>query len=485
MKNILSFFIMLVSFNIFAWGSNDEHTTDYKVSTGIAINTKLLNIRVYHEKESIPDSIEELAPKTWFIGFTPFEFLTLKLGAISYSGIWSRFMSATPTKISPTKNSYSLQQRLISSPPTFSTPEKTPSISVVFSFPLFKLEGFISTQEQQDFFSGAGIFFPFNLKQNSIQGNWSFAWRMGSIHPKPANTWFLNNAYFIEDIFHSFIQELSIKNTTQFFQLALGITQSPQGSPSGFLRSEFTITNNLFLLNAQLFLCDKNYLGQNGDTQKKTIMLGINPQIRLIYYSGLIRSIKVGLTTSAELHKAKKYGENMNWYVHFNIASDIRLVFGSLINSLSIENLLADRNDNTLFILDSQEAVLKVQSKINFFPWYFDLLKREWTIESSYEGKISDLKNTDSISLKTAVQIHMPLFQIQEMRLYLSGERKIVLAKETSLSPITFDIGLKCEASAEIFQHKHTISISAVVQNEITNNKNHITKAEISALVRL
>ncbi len=411
--------IQIVFFYSAIYTEETKLKDDYLFYSGITLSNSYAQVRLFSELEKLDDTKASYELTSWGAKVMPFDFCSLALGGISYSGVWSRLNNPEPNKIAPLKQKYSIQKRLLSTLPSITSSEKPLSIEFNLDLPFVHIQAFSSVSPELASFGGIGTSFPFTLFENKdkpdlqISGRWTTAWKISKLHAKEYDSWFVDTKPFLDDYYHSMVSELALRVPFNTILLSAGLSQNPFGNPLGFFRGEYSLQVNPFLLNAQLFMCDIDYFGQDGRYQKDTFQASLNPQLRFNYYSGFIRSFKLGGTARVELQNGNTFFEETKWLSFFDIASELQCIFLTLHTSVSLSEILITSKEKNIKILLQNNSNLKIQTILLFRPWYLEIIDRVWSVGCGYETEISKLaKNGDfiiNIKLSTKAQINEDL----------------------------------------------------------------------------
>ncbi len=456
-----------------------------KLTTGLMIDSNIYQIRFFYETKEIPKSFSELSAKTWSIQFNPFNIITLHIGSLSFSGIWSRFNKPQPNTISPIKLPLSIQQRLITSLPSKDTAKRNTSISLDFDFSFLKLTALTSSFLSQEQFLGLGLSIPFNLKNVHINGNYTVAWKMATLQAKANDSWFMKTSYFPSKTFHAIINELSFKSQINSMILSVGFSERPKGNPASFLRMEHSLILKPFLLNSQIFLCDLNYLTHTNSSIRDTVHISLNPQINFLYFTGLIRSLKLGITITTGLENGESFFDKSTLLSSFSAASELKLIFASFITSASFSAVPFELYKAKPIFFPDKNTAFKLQAKINYYPWYLDIIKREWKLQAQY--KTLPLKNdyTGDVTINTSLSIDLVSPFTKQTEITVLGEANYNLAKKNAPIPMTFGLKIFLALEAEAFSQKQEINISAQTDIDVRENIVQKIESSISAIVKL
>ncbi len=456
---------------------------DYLFISGLTLSNKYIQARVFSELEKPNDKKPSYDITAWGIEINPFAFFSLNIGNNSYSGIWSRLNNPSPSKISPLKQKYVIQKRLLSSLPSSTSSKKPLSIELNLSFPLVAVQAISSISPEETTFSGIGFSIPFTLYDNKdnphlqVSGRWSNAWKMTKLYAKESDSWFSDSKLYLPDYYHSAISELSLRLPYNTVLLSTGISQNPFEKPSGFFRGEYSLQVNPFLLNAQFFICEVNFLDQNGRFQQDTIKASINPQLRFNYFSGIVRSFKLGGTASIELQNGDSFFDEARWVAFFDIESEIQCIFITFNASASLSDLLINSESNNSTAPLQNNSPLKIQTTILLRPWYFEIIDRVWSIGGAYENEI--FKPTESGDLIVDIKLSAKS-KIEDIALISSNlyaESKISLEKAQKNASVVYGAKLKLALMVNFFELNQKLELSA--QSEFNPTSNTI-KSEFS-----
>ncbi len=487
MKNILSFFVAFLLFggNITLYCSEKEQSIDSLFVTGVQFNSSFFKGKMYAEYETPQEETTSNVLKTWSAQLQPFDFLRLSAGSLSYSGLWSKFNNPAPSTIYPLKNEYTIQKKLITSTPSKTTSERTPSIALEIQFPHFLLTTFTSLDFEGDLFAGSGISIPFGAqygKETSVQGSISTAWKMVSHHPKTSDTWFLTQKYFEENIYHTFIQDFSVKYNTSTFLLNTGFTQMPHGKPAGFLRGEYSFSYKPFFLNAQFFLCDINYLGQNGSYKLDTLQMALNPQLHFLQYAGLIRSFKIGFTAKGELQNEEALHRESLFFLFFDIATEVKLLFLTVTASAGISELqIAEQKT----IQMQEESPISLKTSFKFYPWYLKAIARSWHLQCQYETHPLKKERSDTFDTSINFLYFIPQNDWLKSRITIFSENIIKLNNEEKSQSYAYGIKTYSQIQVSVLKKKQSISINSEIKARKTYDSFKIIETVLSAELSL
>ncbi len=447
MKNILSLFICtLIVTSISLHATEQTIEQEHVLQAGFLFDADFFTTHIFHKIELSPNTVIDLFPHTWGINIKPHENISLKIGSITYSGIWSRFNNPSPIAISPTKQPYSIQKRFVSTIPTKTSSEKPTSLSLLADFSHISLNSFASISSTSESYYGLGFSIPLISKNQEITATLTSAWKMSLLLPKEDSTWFTDEKFFKENYFHAFIQEVSLETNLNTMLLGFGMTQMTQGTPAGFFRWEHSVSIEPFLLNSQVFLSDINYIGQSGSIQKETLQVGINPQLRFKYYSGLIRAWNIGLTATTELQNDKNPVNHHIWNASLKASSTVTLIFLSLTTSFSFSDVMIENTSKSpVTFKPTEESIVNSQIKLLYNPWYFPQLKRIWTLQVQYEKKPLVVDDKGSIFAKLSIRSTIPFEFFKKTQVLLSGELDYNVSSKQDVPNLVYSIKLLSE----------------------------------------
>ncbi len=471
----------------FLFSENNKIQGVYLFQSGLEFKHSFIETKVFANIESSAMEDPTYTLTSWGLGIQPFDFLSLKLGSITYSGIWSRFNNPSPSKISPLKHAYSVQQKLLAAMPTKNTINKPLSIMFDIDFPFLTVQTFSTLEFSQELLSGAGITVPFRIKKKDtssedfLSGNWTLAWKMTSLHTKENNSWFMNDIYFQKDYFHTFIQEASFKTKSNTLLISSGLSQMPFSNPGLFFRTDYSLTFKAFLLNTHIFLSDIDYLTQSGSFERDTIQVSVNPQLRFNYYGGLLRSFKIGGTSKFVLNNGENSFDSPQWLMAYDLSSEINILFLSFFVQASISDLFLPKRGLTRENIIQKESLVNLRTKIIFKPWYFQKLPRTWLFQVDHERAPLNEDKAKKIALKTefitAVPIHTTIFKIQ-----IYNEAEINIKNKIELSSLPF--GLQVDANIKPFSTQSKTKIKASSQIEVNVKKDTLI-SELAVILEL
>ncbi len=468
MHNILSFFlsilILFVPCSLF--GTDTKNEEAFSLSYGISLQTFFLNTKVFSEYKMEEGKITYNTIKSWGVKLIPFEIVNINIGTLTNSGIWSRFTTIAPFNLAPLKRPYAIQSRLITNLPSKSTTSSPLSVQASLDIASLKISMLTTDVLGTAPSFGLGISIPFiideskDILKSSIKGQWSIAWRMIEINPKTYNTWYIHFPSFIKSYFHTGVQELSLKSHFHTTLLGMGISQNPYDGPRGFLRGEHSYKKNGFLLNSSIFFSNDNYLKQNGNFEKKLVVIGLNPQLEYNYYGSFIRSTRFGFSSNSELAKTDESGPAL-WSSSLSFANEIEMVFFNIETVFSVSDIsFLSKNP----FIEFSESVTSLQGEIHFRPWTLPLLPRTWAITGEYTKEISHLYNQGDLRLELELTAFYAISDKIDIIASIFGESNFLFEKPPILNSMTYAFELKSNIILNAFQKKQSVQVASQFQ---------------------
>lgn len=493
MKYILSFLMpILVFLQMGIFGTQICFAqTDISVQSGISVSKKYFQANVYGEFESSTDGGQNAELNSWALRVKPFDFLSVTGGTLVYGGIWSRFNNPSPLSISALKQPYALSTRLITNLPGKETKTAPPSVAININFPFLKITTFMGGFQKNQFLGGVGTTLPFHFEPQwqslpaGIRGTWTLAWRVAHLAQKEHNTWFIPQPVFLSSYYHSFIQELALKTKFNTLLFTAGFSQSPYGKPSGFIRTEYSLAFPVFVLNGQFFMCDIDYLGQNGSFKRDTMRIAINPQLRLSFFGTAIRSVRLGITAETTYQNTTNIIPKSDWHTTFKLGADVQFVMLSLGLNASISDLLLAKNHTTPDLFLYKDSLLKIQSKVLFRPWYASAFMRTWSLQCNYEKYVKKPDSTPNLSIKGDFSGSIIIAQVHRLGIRTGTEIQFNALPKITLKAVTFFCKVSTDLYANFFKSTQRLQLNANMELDVKEKKLDGLKADFSVILKL
>lgn len=465
--------------------------TDVSAQSGMLFNNKYLQATVYGEFESIADGEKSAKLNSWALMARPFDFLLLAGGTLTYGGTWSLFNTPSPRSINALKQPYARISDLITNLPGSET--KTAPLTVVMgiSFPFLKIDTFLGGFQENQFFGGVGLSLPFSVKAHKqllsagLRGALTLAWQVVPLEQKEHDTWFIPHPPFILDYYHSFIQEFTYKTKFTSLFVATGFSQNPYTTPSGFVRTEYSLALPIFALNGQFFMCDIDYLGQDGNFERDTIRMAINPQLRFSFFGTAIRSIHFGITTEVAYQNTIDLIPISDWYTNFKLAADVQFVMLSLGASANISDLLLVQNENTPYLLFQSESLLKIQSKLLFRPWYAKSFVRTWALNGAYEKYFQKPDSIPKFNLKSNFSGSFTIAKLHQFGIHIGTELEFELVPKITLESLHFLFKATTDLYANFLKSTQSLQLDAQAEFDIKESNLEGLKVDFSIVLKL
>lgn len=493
MKHILSFFMSMLFFlQMGIFGTQVCFAqTDISVQSGIVFDNKYFQANCYGEFETSTDTEPEFELNSWALRIQPFDFLSVTGGTLAYGGVWSRFNNQSPLSISALKQPYTLATRLISNLPGKETKTAQPSLAIGVNFPFLKINAFIGGFQKNQLWGGVGTTLPFNLEPHNkllpagLRGTWTVAWRVAHLEQKKSEKWFIPQPIFLSEYYHSFIQELALKTKFNTLLFSAGFSQSPYGKPSGFMRTEYSLALPVFILNAQFFMSDIDYLGQKSSFERDTMRIALNPQLRFNFFGTLIRSVRIGVMAETTYQNTTDIIPKSDWFTTFKLGADVQFVMISLGASASISDLLLTKNQSAPDLLLQKESLLKIQSKVVFRPWYASAFARTWTLNGNYEKYIKKPDSDPNLSIKGSFSGSFIIAKAHRVGIRAATELKLKVPKKMTLNAVSFSLKATTDLRANFFSSTQVLQLSAQTEVDIKKDEFDGIKADFSVILRL
>ncbi len=488
MKSILSFFIIILVLCSTAkiFPQEQEFESSYNLVSGVIVQNDYINARLFSEFDKPYSEMQKILLKTWAFEVEPFSSFTLGVGTYSFSGIWSRFNSPSPVSISPLKHAYNIQSRLLPTLPSASSAAKIPSVNIEVNTTAFSINAFSSISFQKETTGGIGLQIPFLIQGKKelplLKGKTVLAWKMIELQSKDSTTWFLQSKSFPKEILHSVIQEILVESSHNTLLTSIGFTQMPYEKPGAFFRTEYSLEVNPFLLNLHAFLCTKHYLSHSGSIEKNPIQVSINPQFRAQFYSGLLRSIKIGLTSKFQVNNGDTFFSKTKMTSSFNASAEIKLLMMSLVNTASISDLLISPNEKEKIQLQKESSFSYV-SKIAFIPWYLESLQRDWSFQMTYNNDVLNNNDLGDGQIKLYFRCTIPTTTTNPI--FATAFYEANLKFEESMRMRSFQCGIKItgKITTKFFEKEQSLTLSA--QTELATKEKLTLQSATSAFTIL
>lgn len=484
MKNMLSFFFcLLIFFHISTVTAEDSMPeANFSLKSGISYKGEYLQARVYgdFEKDSTDDVQSELS--AWGIKLEAFDFLSIMGGNLVYSGLWSRFNSPAPYSIDSLKQAYSLSSGLNTYLPGKTTSTANLAIATVLDFPFMEFTAFCSGFEENNITAGAGTSFPFSVNPDKtifplgLRGLWTIAWKMSYVEQKNHTTWFMPQPMFPPDYIHAFLQEFSLKTQANTLTFSAGITQMPYGQPAKFLRTEYSLSLPIFLLNAQFFLCDIDYLGLNESFERDTVHIALNPQLRFDFIGKFIRSLKFGISTKTIHENTTDTFPQNDWITSATVGTEIRFVMFLLSAKASVSELLLKNLAISPTAPMQKDSLLKIQTDFAFYPWYLDAFSRTWTFGADYECYVQKPDSVPNLYIDGKFSGTILIAQKHKIGLNASVALQYKVNQTLSLYTTLYTFKASTEIKTSFLNSSQQLQLSA--QTELYIKEKSFYKAE-------
>ena len=451
-KIFCTFCVVVVAF--FPVGT--EENLDWKTSlvSGVSLNEKYIDARVYSELEK--EALGELTYglKTWGIKGCLFDCLSLGFGNLAVSGVWSKFNNPCPSSLDSLKEPFAISRILKTDLPNSSSVNDSVISSMDLNLPVFQLNGYIEGLSEITE-AGFGCSFKYT-KTDYFSLQTTTAWQMASINSKVEDGWFLENKYFKPQKKHALIQEISFKFAHFVTMLHGGVNQTPFGEWAWFIRSENSITVLPFLINFQGFFSSEN-----------CINFDFNPQLRFAFDTNSIRELKVGFSVNAKFEKPEKFYLPAEWCYAYCGAVNIAF--------------------ETIAVALESEFSEEFSTSFNFLlePNWGPTFNRNWGFDCKYSKAVDDKEDFGKIELQNFFDAKFAQNFKHKVAAGIYAESLFDLNQNVVQPTITLGGSSSLELNAEFLKNTQTLSIKAAMDFTLQEKKPAKLNADFSVILSL
>lgn len=371
MKKIFLLICLVFIFENIDLFSNEKMVRDISFSSGIMFDEKYLDARVFTKIEKKDSEELNFNLSSWGIKLTPFDCVSIFCGDVMLSGLWSRFNNPAPSSFSSLKEPFLLQKKLLVSLPSIDSTSSNFCTNLSLGFAHLQIDAYTKGLDLESLSTGIGVSFKFETSDSKFKTHCTSAWQVVPISSKKEDSWFINKQYFKCQHSNSFIQEIGINSYFNALIISFGITEQPFENLGWFVRTEYSLDMQPFLLNMQVFFSNNNYMTHNSSIILTPFIVAANPQLRFYFDNCYVTSIYLGFAFNAEVKKNEKYFLPMEWL--FDCSTSIKLV---------------TKHSKVEFLARYAQHVLDVSTELNFEPSYG--FKRIWKMDCCYEKEIEE-----------------------------------------------------------------------------------------------